>query len=144
MFPIKKKLFFVSYLICFQSMFSIYILPGSMRSLLSNLKIWTDSAVCRFLFLNLANMAVHGYLFQNSDQFGGPWIPASLFKNSYQIGGPWIPAFLFKNSDQLGIPLISVFQFKNTDLFGGPWIPGRLYIVYMFFILMMTSVNLTV
>ena len=89
-------------------------------------------------------MMVHGSLFQNSDQFGGPWIPASLFKNSNQIGGPWIRAFLFKNSDQLGIPLISVFQLKNTDLFGGPWIPGRLYIVYMFFILMMTSVNLTV
>ena len=79
MFPIQKKSFFyVSNLICFQSMFPIYILPGSMRSLLSNLKIWTDSAVCRFLFLNLkygqtwrsmdtyfkirTNLVVHGSL----------------------------------------------------------------------------------
>ena len=40
-------------------------------------------------------MAVHGSLLQNSDQFGGPWIPVSLFQNSDQSGGPWIPILKF-------------------------------------------------
>ena len=70
-----------------------------------------------------SNLAVHGSVFHNSDQFGGPWIPASLFKNSDQFGGPWIPAFLFKNWDQLGGPWIHASLLKNSDKNGGPWIP---------------------
>ena len=31
-------------------------------------------------------MVVHGYLFQNSGQFGGQWIPAFLFKIKDQFG----------------------------------------------------------
>ena len=78
------------------------------RSLLPNLKIRTDSAV-------------RGSLFQNADQFGDPWIPASLlkirtnlavhgslFNNSDQFGGPWIPASLFKDSDPFVLVLVFV------------------------------------
>ena len=47
------------------------------------------------LFKIGTNLAVHGSLFQNLDQFGGPWSPASLFSNSDQNGGPSIPVLKF-------------------------------------------------